>query len=331
MTEMAVSSPCTEPRLDEPVTRSVRAIGTTAVLSISEPAHLVVGEQILRDELDAIDLACSRFRADSELACLNDEVGGPRRVSALLFDAISVAVEVAELTNGAVDPTVGRALEALGYDRDFEQVISGDLFLEHRAQSAAGWRSIELDSRTRSVRLPAGVRLDLGSSAKALVSDRAARRIAEHFACGVLVSVGGDVAVAGEAPEGGWAIGISADSATSTDSVDQVVSIAGGGLASSSTTVRTWRRGTRQIHHIVDPHTGEPAEPYWSLVSATGRSCVEANAASTAAIVWGRGAPRRLGAMGSPARLVRHDGRVLCVNGWPVDAPDLACSDMGAI
>jgi thiamine biosynthesis lipoprotein len=279
--------------------------------------HADLGERILRQELDAIDIACSRFRGDSELSSLHEDEGRPRRVSALLFEAVRVAREVAELTGGAVDPTVGRALEALGYDRDFEEVVRNEADLESRAERAPGWRLIELDARHRTVRVPAGVHLDLGASAKALVADRAASRIAAELACGVLVSVGGDVAAGGEAPEGGWAIGIAVDSSTSTAAVDQAVSIEAGGLASSSTAVRTWRRGTRQLHHIIDPGTGQPAEPYWTLVSATGRTCVEANAASTAAIVWGRTALVGLETLGLPARLLRYDGRVVTVNGWP--------------
>ena len=133
---------------------------------------------------------------------------------------------------------------------------------------------------------------------------------------GVLVSVGGDVSVAGDAPSGGWAVGIAESSAQSRD-LHQVVTITSGGLATSSTTVRAWSAGGVRRHHIVDPTSGESASPYWTLVSATGASCVDANAASTAAIVWGRHAVAKLETRHQPARLVRHDGLVATVNGWP--------------
>jgi thiamine biosynthesis lipoprotein len=103
------------------------------------------------------------------------------------------------------------------------------------------------------------------------------------------------------------------------DAVDQVVSIETGAIASSSTSVRTWHRGARQLHHIVDPTTGDCVAPYWRLVSASGASCVDANAASTAAVVWGRRAVENLVALGQPTRLVRHDGQVITLNGWPAD------------
>jgi thiamine biosynthesis lipoprotein len=281
---------------------------------------------MLGDELAAIDAACSRFRPDSEIAVVNRSEGAPVRVSMLLFEAIRVACEVAEMTDGAVDPTVGAALEALGYDRDFDLVGESALSDGGSPQAhmragvpAPGWWRVELDSRRRTVRVPPGTRVDLGSSAKAWVADRAATHIAAALHTGVLVSVGGDVAAAGPAPTGGWAIGIAPDSSASPDHVDEVVSITGGGLASSSTQVRTWRHAGRRVHHIVDPATGECVDAPWTLVSAAARSCVEANAATTAAFVWGSQAEARLRRMRLPVRLARADGRVTRLNGWPSD------------
>ncbi len=308
----------------QPALRTMPAIGTTAVVAVTEPAAIDRAEGILRDELAAIDAACSRFRPDSELCSLHRAGGAPVKVSALLFDAIAVACEVAQRTGGAVDPTVGTALEELGYDRDFFELDPHGSELGAQLRPAPGWWRIELDRRARTVRIPPGTHIDLGASAKALVADRAARRIAHGVHTGVLVSIGGDVAVAGVAPEGGWAVGIAPDSSTPADAVDQVVAIESGGIASSSTSVRTWQRGRRRLHHIVDPATGDSAVPHWTLVSASGDSCVDANAASTAAVVWGWRAVAKLRELGQPARLVRHDGGVVTVNGWPsVTGPGL--------
>ena len=90
-----------------------------------------------------------------------------------------------------------------------------------------------------------------------------------------------------------------------------------GGLASSSTTERTWRVGDREVHHIIDPATGDCVPPYWTLVSATGASCVEANAVTTAAVVWRKEALGRLSSFDQAVRLVRYDGRAFSLNGWP--------------
>jgi thiamine biosynthesis lipoprotein len=191
--------------------------------------------------------------------------------------------------------------------------------LRAEPRPAPGWWRVELDASSHSVRVPPGIRLELGASAKALAADGAARSIASATDSGVLVSIGGDVSVAGAPPPGGWPIGISIDSSTPAEAVGHVVSLSSGGLASSSTAVRTWRRGNRRLHHIVDPVTGDVASEYWKLVSVAAASCVDANAASTAAIIWGAQAVAQLDALELPARLVRGDGAVTTVGGWPAD------------
>ncbi|MGD0255433.1 MAG: FAD:protein FMN transferase [Acidimicrobiales bacterium] len=296
-----------------------RALGTTVTLAVDRPDQIELAESILVGELDAIDRACSRFRADSEIWRLYASGGANVRVSPLLFEAIATACAVAERTGGAVDPTVGAAVEALGYDRDFAEVRLLTAPLRAEPRPAPGWWRVELDASSHSVRVPPGIRLELGASAKALAADGAARSIASATDSGVLVSIGGDVSVAGAPPPGGWPIGISIDSSTPAEAVGHVVSLSSGGLASSSTAVRTWRRGNRRLHHIVDPVTGDVASEYWKLVSVAAASCVDANAASTAAIIWGAQAVAQLDALELPARLVRGDGAVTTVGGWPAD------------
>lgn len=299
------------------VERSIRAIGTSATVVVPRGADADLARSILQREMAAIDLACSRFRPDSEIESLHRHAGRTVVVSPLLFEALEVAIDVAERTHGAVDPTVGNAMSALGYDRDFEQVRNRPLISPSALGPVVGFGHVHLCARTREVRIPRGVRLDLGSSAKAFAADRAATRIAAQLGAGVLVSIGGDVAVAGPAPQLGWAIGIANDSAMSGDDVDQVVAIHHGGVASSSTVVRSWCVGAERVHHIIDPTTGYSSAPCWRLVSASGKSCVDANALSTAAIVWGRNALVRLRDFDQAVRLVRHDGEIFTVGGWP--------------
>jgi FAD:protein FMN transferase len=298
-------------------TRSFRAIGTTATVVVTDPDVADRSVALLREEVDAIDMACSRFRADSELEYLHRHSGRTVEVSPLLFDAIEVAVDVARRTHGAVDPTVGNALSTLGYDRDFDLIGELPAFQRNVLGPVVGYGHIHIERKTRSVRIPRGVRLDLGSSAKAYLADRTVTRIATAVECGVLVCVGGDVAVSGPPPRGGWSIGIAHESSASGSEVDAVVSIHTGGLSSSSVAVRTWRVGTEMVHHIIDPSTGYSAPAYWTLVSAAGASCVDANALSTAAIVWGKDAIERLRPFEQPVRLVRHDGVVFTLGGWP--------------
>jgi thiamine biosynthesis lipoprotein len=311
-------------------TRSIRAFGTTATLTVTDPHALDHAATLLAYEIEDMDLAASRFRDDSEVSMLSRAGGSPMSVSPLMLEAVLVARSVAQWTDGAVDPTVGRSIEAFGYDRDFATITRLDGETKRTpttghepvgqcpaAGPAVGWRSIEVDIDKRTVRVPEDVLLDLGASAKALAADRAAASIARRTGSGTLVSIGGDIAVAGPSPDGGWPIGIAHSSSAPADSVDQVVAISTGALASSSTTVRKWQRAGKVVHHIIDPATGENAQECWSLVSVAASSCVEANAASTAAIVWGPSAPKRLAIAGLPARLVSVTGRVETFCGWP--------------
>ena len=275
---------------------------------------------MLERTLAAVDSACSRFRVDSELSLLNAWPGAEVAVSETLFEAIAVALRAAAATEGLVDPTVGRSLRLAGYDRTFE-LVSARSPRSAWFVPAAGWKRIELDPDRRTVRLPAGAELDLGATAKALAADTAAAGIAA-LGCGALVSLGGDVAVAGPAPVGGWPIRIADDHAAPLDSSGPVVSISTGGLASSGTAVRRWRAGGTELHHIVDPRTGRPATTPWRTVSVAAASCVDANVAATAAVVLGAGAPGWLAARGMPSRLLSEAGVATCVAGWPEE--DLA-------
>jgi thiamine biosynthesis lipoprotein len=132
-----------------------------------------------------------------------------------------------------------------------------------------------------------------------------------------MVALGGDVAVAGTAPAGGWRIGVGVDHELALEDPEVIVTVADGGLATSGTIRRAWRWGDRPVHHIVDPRTGDVAGACWCAVTVAARTCVEANTASTAAVVLGADAPDWLGARGLPARLVGVDGAVVTTPGWP--------------
>ena len=299
--------------------RALRALGTTATVVVADAGAVEAerAESMLRAEMDELDLTCSRFRGDSELAHLHRQSERPTHVSAFLFELLTVAVRVAHKTQGAVDPTVGNAMAALGYDRDFEQIADRPLRSSQPVCPAPGYTCIQLDAASRTVRVPRGVLLDLGSSAKAFGADRAAARIAGELNRGVLVSIGGDVAVNGQPPLDGWPIGIAIDSGTSPDETDHRVAIRQGGLASSSEQIRSWSLDAEPVHHIVDPATGCSTPSFWNLVSVCGPTCVDANALSTAAIVWGEEATDRLEPFCQAARLERHDGAVFTLGGWP--------------
>jgi thiamine biosynthesis lipoprotein len=186
-----------------------------------------------------------------------------------------------------------------------------------------GWRTIRVDARAGTVGLGAGVALDLGATAKALASDRAAAAAHGAAGCGVLVSLGGDIATAGPAPSGGWRVRVTDDHRAGVEAPGQWITIQSGGLATSSTTARRWRSGGESVHHLLDPATGRPARGGWRTVSVAADTCLDANIASTAAIVRGERAASWLGGLALPARLVGDDGRALHIAGWPEAGDDL--------
>jgi len=299
--------------------RTWDALGTTAQVTVTDLDGLDAAVGMVEAELAAIDVACSRFRDDSELAALNRADGRPFQASPLLVEAISVALGAAEATDGDVDPTLGHSISALGWDCDFAVLVSRGEPERFELLPAGGWQSVRLDRERGLVTVPSGVEIDLGATAKALAADRAARAASEAAGCGVLVSLGGDLAVAGEPPQGGWPVLVTDDHRASNGD-GQVVAVSVGGLATSSTTVRRWRAGGQEHHHILDPRNGGPVEEIWRTVSVAASSCVGANTASTAAIVRGRSAAAWLDSAGLPARLVALDGSVTHTAGWPEES-----------
>jgi len=295
-----------------------RALGGSLRLVVTNPNHLRAAKAAVDEVVNAIDRAASRFRDDSELSRLNASPERDFKVSPLLAQAIAAGLRGAQLTDGAVDPTVGSAIRLAGYDADFAQVPTDGAEIRLIALRIPGWRAIQFAPLSRTVRLPRGVEIDLGATAKALASDLAASAACKAAGgAGVLVSLGGDIASAGEAPSEGWPVQASEDSAAPIDENEETIAIFSGGIATSSTTVRRWTRGGTVLHHIIDPATGLPVDSCWRTASVVASSCVDANIASTAAIVMGRRALAWLEAHRLAARLVDLKGEVHRVAGWP--------------
>jgi FAD:protein FMN transferase len=306
---------------------SWQALGMLVQLVVTAPDRIAEARDLLAADLTELDLACSRFRPDSEVSQLGRAPGGPSglvsaTVSPVLAEAVEVALRAASLTDGDVDPTVGSALAALGYDRDFAQLPAGGAEATIGVQMIPGWRSVSIDAAAHRITMPAGVQLDLGATVKGWAADRSAAGIAGKLDCGVLVSLGGDTAVAGEPPEGGWRIRVQ-DVTGAVDETPEgpttVIAILDGGLATSSTAARRWKHGGNVLHHILDPRTGLPAAPVWRTVSVAAATCADANTAATAAIIRGWQAPAWLSRLHLPSRLVESNGIVHTLVGWPAE------------
>jgi thiamine biosynthesis lipoprotein len=336
-----------------------QALGTSVELVLNDRDALARARSIVERELEEIDRACSRFREDSDLTRLNMRAGRTVQVNPLLIEATQLALRAAELTDGDLDPTIGRALELAGYDRDWRllapphgsacpsrmpsttpastsgprvEAPHGDPRVGAPRESSvaaappgprvlatmrSGWWTVEVDRERSTLRIPLGVKLDLGATAKAWAADRACGAVYDATGCGVLLSLGGDIATAGPSPAQGWSIHVTDDHRGTASAPGQTISISGGGLATSSTTVRRWRHEGRTMHHILDPSTGEPAASVWRTVSVAAIDCADANIAATAAIVRGERAPDWLADLQLPARLVGREGAVVTVGSWP--------------
>lgn len=306
--------------------------GSTGIVLVADPAKLARAHEAVQRTVAAFDLACSRFRSDSELSALNRASGSPVQVSSLLLEAVTAALRAAWLTDGDVDPTLGEALIALGYDRDFALVGHGRPDGRERSSisiaAVPGWRTIRIDPLASTIRLGRGIVLDLGATAKALAADHAAAAAGAAAGCGVLVSFGGDIALHGPAPPEGWRVRVTDDHRSGAQAPGQWITLQAGGLATSSTTVRRWRAGDQTLHHLLDPASRRPVQTVWRTVSVAAGSCLDANIATTAAIVRGARAAPWLRSIGLPSRLVSGPGRSLHLAGWPQQGDDLAPLDL---
>jgi thiamine biosynthesis lipoprotein ApbE len=290
------------------------AMGTDHTVVVNDSGALSEAVAIVQAQIKEIDEVCSRFRPDSELSRLNGHSGvGPMPLSPLLEEAIVAALDSAEMTGGLVDLTVGKCVEDAGYTVSFRDLPTEGPPLELRVRRVIGWQALAYDPAAHTIRLPAGVDLDLGASGKAWAADRAASAVVTSLGVSVAVICGGDVAVRGPAPEGGWPVRVAMDE--DADEWQDVV-VFDGGLATSGTISRRWRRGGIELHHIIDPATGLPANTPWAMVSVAAATCVEANAAATAAVIMGDRAPSWLDALKLPARLVDKSGGVRFAGGW---------------
>jgi thiamine biosynthesis lipoprotein len=284
---------------------------TDMQIVVTDPDCLAVACREVDDELDAIEAAASRFRPDSEINALATSAGRPTEVSEMLADLLDAALIAARLTDGDVDPTMGAALVALGYDQNFV-AHAGVAPLAASMTIPGTWSMITL--RGRVVTVPPGVVLDLGATAKAVAADRCAERVQLATGCGALINLGGDIATAGPAPDGGWQILVHDDDA---DPASSIALPAGSALATSSTVRRQWRHHNGLVHHILDPRTARSADPVWRTVSVAAQTCFAANTVSTAAVIRGWRALKWIAGLGMSARLVDNNMGIHTMGGWP--------------
>lgn len=299
-----------------------RALGTTARVLISDVHQLAPALREADRVIAEVDDLASRFRPDSELSRVNSDPRPEVCVSDGLAGLLAEALFWSRATDGLLDPTVGAALLAAGYDRDFSQLGEHARAPAAPSTPAPGWHQVRLEGTVLA--RPPGVLLDLGATAKASAADRAGSRAGAATGTACLVSLGGDIATAGTVPAGGWTVRVGDDHRGGGEEPGQTVSLLARGMATSSTAVRRWFRQGTAMHHLIDPRTGRPAQGRWRTATVVADTCLQANALSTAALVGGDGAEVLLRRFGAAARLVAVDGRVVHQGGWPIAGEELA-------
>jgi FAD:protein FMN transferase len=249
------------------------------------------------------DRVFSRFRAGSELNCVNACSGRIVRVSPLFSRVLSTALSAAAQSDGLVDPTLGQALEAAGYDREFSQLAPV------AAPAVSGrtgvWRLVRTGPGV--VWMPDGVRLDLNGVVKACAVDEALALIGgEGYVC-----AGGDLAARGP-------VDVSLP-------LGDAVRLVAGGLATSGSSRRQWLRAGRVQHHLIDPRTGCPAQSCWEQVTVAGIRCLAADVAAKAGFLLSEEGPGWLDQHGVPGRFVTHDQVVEVNRAWRESLREAAC------
>jgi thiamine biosynthesis lipoprotein len=282
-------------------------------------AHVVLGDapsglgEWALAELERLEQCWSRFRDDSELARLHRARGEWMPVGNEMLLAFTCAADLHRATGGRFDPTIRRVLEDSGYDRTFEAVrATGESAFA--PTTVEGFARVDVDADESRVRIPAGVRVDLGGIGKGLAADLIARGAIDRGARTILVNIGGDMHARGEAPpEGAWQIPV--EDPFDESRVAFHYHLAQGAFVTSTTRIRAWSRDNVRYHHIIDPARGDAARTDVGAVVAAARDAWWAEGIAKSVIIAGSAAGAELArATGVRAWIYLNDGRVMNVS-----------------
>lgn len=304
----------------------VNALGTQCVLTGFSGLPSDLSIDLFNKYLAEFDQAASRFRSDSELMTIFD---GSRRdevkVSPLLFDAISAAMFGARISNGYVDPTVAQSLIGLGYDRDFH-LISRKRTNEAsiRVVLPQGYSRVRINGDSKTISVAEGVTFDLGATGKAFLADRIRAAVEAESGQAILVNLGGDISASTLDSGRYWTVVITDDCSLDPLASGLAIGISGGGIATSSTTARKWIIGGKEIHHIIDPFKGMPAESDFYAVTVLAGSALDANIASTGTLAMGKLGSEWLTRLRLPA-MARGKTGDFYFGGWVANVGERRC------
>lgn len=228
---------------------------------------------------ETVERICTRFDATSEVMRLLDSIGGPVKVSTLLFEVVAFAMDLAEQTDGAFDPTVGASMEQRGFNVNYKTLQE----IHTSVGTDVSYRDVTLDRRAKTIELRRPLILDLNAVAKGLAIDLAARELQAYP--DLYVEAGGDLAVRGHNAAGEpWQIGIQHPRAEGL--VAQTLRLTEGAVCTSGDYER--RTGADMSEgHILDARSKQPVRDLAS-VTVVAPTAMAADGLSTAAMVLGR-------------------------------------------
>jgi thiamine biosynthesis lipoprotein len=269
---------------------------------------------------EGVEAEMSRFREDSALSRINRTAGsGPQPVPPRLWAVLTEAFQAAADTDGIFDPTLGRSMQRIGYDRSFERMtITGAAVTDTVQAAPSGWRRVRLNSDDRTITLPRDLALDAGGIAKGWTVDYVTLVLA---ALGpVLVDGGGDLRAIGRVEGERWLVAVEDPFEPARDRGRVRLE---GGLTTSGVGGRCWHRGGRTLHHIIDPRTGTSAQTDLHGVTVHARDAMTADVAAKVALVLGssRGGAYIL-SRGLSAFFVGANGAETIVGPFPLEGVD---------
>lgn len=294
--------------LFEFVTSAMSTTVSVQIVGAHPNADALAAEAL--DWFRVVESTCSRFDASSELSQLCGTAPAWMTVSPLLFEVLRVALAVAEASHGAFDPTLGAALQTMGFDTHWQ---TGDRCVTVTRDQRADWRDVSLDEATGRVRLHRALQLDLGAVAKGFALDLAARAMSGVADCCLVA--GGDLLCRGTNARGrAWRTAVVHPLATDRSAGTLEVHAPEYAICTSGGYARRTARG----HHLLDPRQpGAPSAD--SLASATviAPQAAIADALATAAFVLGlEDARTLLESQGVDAVLIDARGVPHLVKGW---------------
>jgi FAD:protein FMN transferase len=266
-----------------------QAMNTAVLLAADgDPRKVMEGFARVEELVRQYEQRFTRFSETSELAALNRSAGKWFHASPDMVEVLTLALRYHQDTGGLYDPAILLALEQAGYNRSMDAIrAAGSIvpLVKNITAAASGFHEARLDSQTNSIRLPEGLRIDLGGIAKGWIAERAAQALT-RYARACVVDAGGDIFACGRPENGqGWTVSLEDPFDVNHDLA--VLTIEPGAVATSTIMKRRWSQAGQERHHLIDPRTGKPAQSPWVSVTVIADHAAKAEVVAKTLLIGG--------------------------------------------